>query len=190
MYSATAARRRRAWMAAATVATLAGATACSGGGNDDGAEAAPVEPIGDATSQVPDPSDPCTFVDPTVPANAAAFVVDTAEQVGGASDDLGAVATRSCTFGSDTDVMVVSTVSYTGEAEAARAQVLADVQADGGQVLDIDLRSLPRTSLVTQVTGLVAVMVLEAPEPFVVGFNGLGNPASAVTAAEAVLAAT
>jgi hypothetical protein len=175
-------------MAAATVATLAGAAACSGSGNDDSAGAEPVEPAG-ATAQLPEPPDPCEFVDPTVPANAAAFVVDTAEQVGGASE-LGTLATRTCTFGSDTDVMVVSTLTYTGEAEAARAQILADVQADGGQVLDIDLRSLPRNSLVTQTTGLVAVTVLEAPDPFVVGFNGLGSPTSAVTAAEAVLAAT
>jgi len=189
MYSATATRRRRAWMAAATVVTLAGAAACSGSGDDDTAEAELVAPAGDE-SQVPDPPDPCAFVDPNVPANAAAFVVDMAEQAGGPRFDIGTVATRSCTLGSGTDSMVLSTITYDGEAAAARAQLVAEAAADGGEELAVDLRSLPRTSLVTQVTGLVAVTVLDSPTPFAIGFVGLRNPASAVTAAEAVLAAT
>lgn len=190
MYSATATRCRRAWLAAATVATLAGATACSGSGNDDTAGAEPVDPVADTGSPVPEPPDPCELVDPNVPANAAAVVVDLAKQAGGSRVDIGTVATRSCTLGSGTDVMVLSTVAYAGEPDAARAQLAAEAVADGGQELVVDLRSLPRTSLVTQVTGLVAVTVLEGPTPFTVGFVGLRNPASAVTAAEAVLAAT
>lgn len=137
-----------------------------------------------------EPPDPCTFVDPAVPVAAAGVAVEVTEVDGGSSFDLGSIATRSCTFGSDGDVMVLSTITYAGPVEEAHDQFVANVEANDGAQLDVDVASLAPSTLVTEVSGVVSVTVLRAPVPFTVAFLSEDEPTAAIAAAEAIVAAT
>jgi hypothetical protein len=141
----------------------------------------------DSSTGSAEPPDPCTFFDPQLAADAAGVDVDVSDQDGESDVNLGAFATRSCSFANGQ--MALSTITFTGDVDDVRAEFVDNAESNDGTVLDVDLGNLPESTLVTEVDGALSVNVLDAPAPFGVGFTGLDDPAAAVAAAEALLAA-
>jgi hypothetical protein len=145
------------------------------------------EAAGPAVAESPEPADPCTFVDPQPVADAAGVAVDVTDRDGSGDIDLGAFATRSCSYGNG--AMTISTITYTGAVEDVRGTFVDNVEANGGAVVaDVALATLPPTTLVTEVNGFASINVLDAATPFGVGVEAPIDPAALVAAAEAVLA--
>jgi hypothetical protein len=145
-----------------------------------------------AESAVPEsaePPDACTFVDPQPVAAAAGVTVDVTDQDGSGDIDLGSVATKSCSYGNGQ--MTISTVTYAGDVEDARENFIDNVESnDGTVVTDVDLGTLPESTLVTETDGFRSINVLDAPTPFGLGFTTPIDAAALVAAAEVVLAQT
>ena len=142
---------------------------------------------GSAMPESAEPPDACTFVDPQPVAAAAGVTVDVTDEDGGGDFDLGSFATKSCSYGNGG--MTISTITYAGDLDGVREDFVANVEANDGTVLtDVDLGTLPDSTLVTEVDGFASINVLDAPTPFGVGFGGEVDPAALVAAAEAVLA--
>ena len=106
--------------------------------------------------------------------------VDTSDSDGTGDFSLPGFKTKSCSYGNG--AMALSTLSFND-----LDQVL-DFYMDNAEVLDVDLGSLPASTLVTSVDGAVTVSVFEATVPFSVTFTGDIEPAAVVAAAEAVFA--
>jgi hypothetical protein len=156
--------------------------------------------------EVAEPAD-CESLDAAAAADAAGIDVDVSDLDGSADVNLPGLWTRSCSYGNG--AMSLSTLSFAAVEDAQRFYA-DNLDAADGVVVDVDLGSLPASSLVIQ-TGsapsaassvpsseapttamppTVQVAVFEAPVPFSVTFTGADvDPAAVVAAAEAVLAA-
>jgi hypothetical protein len=140
-----------------------------------------------AVPESAEPPDACTFVDPQLVATAAGATVDVTDQDGSGDIDLGSVATKSCSYGNGQ--MTISTLTYAGDVEDARENFVDNVESnDGTVVTDVDLGTLPESTLVTETDGFTAINVLDAATPFGLGFANPIDAAALVAAAEAVLA--
>jgi hypothetical protein len=156
--------------------------------------------------EAPEPPD-CEVLDAGAAAEAAGIDVDITDLDGTADVNLPGFWTKSCSYGNG--AMSLSTFSFNTVEDAQRFYTDNLTRTDG-VVLDVDLGSLPESSLVIQtgvtadtgssapataeadaaVTPTVQVAVFEAPIPFSVTFTGDDiDPASVVAAGEAVLAA-
>lgn len=133
-----------------------------------------------------DPVEPpeCETLDAAAAVAAAGVDIDIADSDGGGDIKLPGYWTKSCSYGNG--AMSLGTISFTSIEQATA--FFADNIGDG-EYLDVDLGSLPASSLVTVRDGLIAVTVFEATVPFSVGFNADEvAPEAAVAAAEAVFA--
>ena len=149
----------------------------------------------------------CEVLDAGAAAEAAGIDVDVTDLDGAADVSLPGFWTKSCSYGNG--AMSLSTLSFNTVEDAQRFYA-DNLELSDGVVLDVDLGSLPESSLVIQtgvttgtststpatdepdaaVTPTVQVSVFEAPIPFSVSFTGADvDPAAVVAAAEAVLAA-
>ncbi|HEY8524056.1 MAG TPA: hypothetical protein VIL48_03770 [Acidimicrobiales bacterium] len=142
-------------------------------------------------AEVPEPPDPCTFVEPSVvaaAASAAGASVDTSDGYEAANFDLGVFAIRGCVY--ERGAMVVSTVTFAGGVDAVLDTYVGTTEANGGTVTDdFDRGGLPASTLITAQNGTTTITVFEAATPFSVGFSDVSDPAALVAAAETVLAA-
>jgi hypothetical protein len=137
----------------------------------------------DPFAEAPEPPD-CEVLDAAVAAAAAGLDVDVADSDGSGGFNLSSYWTKSCSYGNG--AMSLSTISFTSIEQAT--EFFVDNIGDG-EFLDVDLGSLPASTLVTVRDGLLAVTVFEATVPFGVGFNADEvTPEAAVAAALAVLA--
>lgn len=137
----------------------------------------------------PEPPDPCTLVDPAIPASAAGVEVDTSGGNDTADFDLGVFAIRGCVY--ERGTMVLSTVTFPGSvAEVVDVYVSSTEDQGGTATTDFDKGDLPDSTLITTAGGTATITVFEAPTPFSVGFRDVSDPATLVDAADAVLAAT
>lgn len=137
----------------------------------------------DPFADAPEPQE-CEILDAAAAAAAAGIDIDVADADGGGDFSLPGYWTKSCSYGNG--AMSLSTISYNSLEQAT--QFFVDNMGDG-EFLDVDLGSLPKSTLVTVQNGLIAVSVLEATVPFSVGFNADEvTPEAAVAAAEAVFA--
>ena len=142
-------------------------------------ESSAIDPFADSV----EPQE-CEILDPAVAATAAGLDVDVADSDGGGDINLGGYWTKSCSYGNG--AMSLSTISFNSIDQAT--QFFVDTIGEG-EFLDVNLGSLPASTLVTVQSGLIAVTVLEATVPFSVGFNADEvTPEAAVAAAEAVFA--
>ena len=161
-----------------------------------------------AVEQIEAPEPPaCEDLDAGAAAAAAGIDVDVTDLDGSADVSLPGFWTKSCSYGNG--AMSLSTLSFNTVEDAERFYS-DSLTNTGGVVLDVDLGSLPESSLVIQTgvesdssssvpgtaetdaagTPTVQVAVFEAPIPFSVTFTGDDiDPAGVVAAAEAVLAA-
>jgi hypothetical protein len=138
-----------------------------------------VDPFGEA----PEPPD-CEILDAAVAATAAGIDADVADSDGAGDFNLSTYWTKSCSYGNG--AVSLSTISFTSIDQAT--EFFVDNIGDG-EFLDVELGSLPASSVVTVRDGLIAVTVFEATIPFSVGFNADEvAPEAAVAAAEAVFA--
>jgi len=138
-----------------------------------------VDPFADA----PEPQ-PCEILDAAAAVAAAGIDVDVADADGSGDFNLPGYWTKSCSYGNG--AVSLSTISYNSIDQAT--QFFVD-NMDDGEFLDVDLGSLPESTLVTVQSGLLSVAVLEATVPFSVGFHAEDvAPEAAVAAAEAVFA--
>ena len=156
--------------------------------------------------EAPEPPD-CEVLDAGAAAEAAGIDVDVTDLDGSADVSLPGFWTKSCSYGNG--AMSLSTISFNTVEDAERFYS-DNLQRSDGVVLDVDLGSLPDSSLVIQtgvaastgssvpgtdeldaaVTPTVQVAVFEAPIPFSVTFTGSDiDPAAVVAAAEAVAGA-
>ena len=154
--------------------------------------------------EAPEPPE-CEVLDASAAAQAAGIDVDVTDLDGSADVSLPGFWTKSCSYGNG--AMSLSTLSFNTVEDAQRFYA-DNLELSDGVVLDVDLGSLPESSLVIQtgvttgtstpatdepdaaVTPTVQVSVFEAPIPFSVSFSGADvDPAAVVAAAEAVLAA-
>lgn len=138
-----------------------------------------VDPFADA----PEPPE-CEILDAATAADAAGVDLDVTDADGGADVSLPGFWTKSCSYGNG--AMSLSTISYNtlDQATAFYTDNIGD-----GEFLDVELGTLPASTLVTTVDGRVLVSVLEAAVPFSVGFSeDSATPEAAVAAAEALLA--
>ena len=159
-----------------------------------------VDPFADA----PEPPD-CETLDASAAASGG-IDVDVTDLDGSADVSLPGFWTKSCSYGNG--AMSLSTLSFS-TLEQAQQFYADNLDIARGVVLDVDLGSLPESSLVIQ-TGVaeaggsvpstdqpaatgpptVQVAVFEAPIPFSVSFTGDDiDPSAVVAAAEALLAA-
>jgi hypothetical protein len=159
----------------------------------------------DMFADAPEPPD-CEILDAAAAADAAGLEVDVSDLDGSFDFSLPGFWTKSCSYGNGT--MSLSTLSFNSLEQVQ--QFYEDNLENAGAVFvaDVDLRSLPASTIVTQVAAgddgtipgdsapdspvipSVTVSVLEATIPFSVSFTGDDvDPATAVAAAEAVLAA-
>jgi hypothetical protein len=126
----------------------------------------------------------CDILDAAVAADAAGLDIDVADSDGGGDFNLPGYWTKSCSYANG--AMSLSTISFASIEQAT--EFFVDNIGDG-EFVDVDLGSLPASSLVTVRDGLIAVTVFEASVPFAVGFNADEvTPEAAVAAADAVLA--
>jgi hypothetical protein len=156
--------------------------------------------------EAPEPPD-CEVLDAAAAAEAAGIDIDVDDLDGSADISLPGFWTKSCSYGNG--AMSLSTFSFNTVEDAQRFYADNLTNTDG-VVLDVDLGSLPESSLVIQtgvapspgssvpatdesdsaVTPTVQVAVFEAPIPFSVTFTGSDvDPAAVVAAAEALVAA-
>ena len=156
--------------------------------------------------EAPEPPD-CEVLDASAAAEAAGSDVDVTDLDGSADVSLPGFWTKSCSYGNG--AMSLSTLSFNTVEDAERFYT-DNLQRSDGVVLDVDLGSLPESSLVIQTgvaastgssvpgtdetdaaaTPTVQVAVFEAPIPFSVTFTGSDiDPAAVVAAAEAVAGA-
>jgi hypothetical protein len=161
--------------------------------------------------QAPEPED-CEVLDAVAAAEAAGSTVDVDDLDGSSDVNLPGFWTKSCSYGNG--AMSLSTMSFNSIEDAERFYS-TNLGAVDGVVLDVDLGSLPGSSLAIQTgvggaagssepterdarvtieaaapaTPTVQVAVFEAPIPFSVTFTGDDvDPAAVVAAAEAVFA--
>jgi hypothetical protein len=142
------------------------------------------------TSSIVDPfADPvepqeCEILDAGAAATAAGLDVDVTDSDGGGDFSLPGFWTKSCSYGNG--AMSLSTISFNSLDQATDFYV---DNMDDGEFLEVDLGSLPASTLVTVQGGMIVVSVLEATVPFSVGFSADEvAPEAAVAAAEAVFA--
>jgi hypothetical protein len=150
-----------------------------------GWETASVDPFADA----PEPQE-CEILDPAVAASAAGIDVDTSDSDGGGDFNLGVFWTKSCSYGNG--AIALSTFSFNDldlVLDFYMENLIDDAGNPVGEVLDVDLGTLPASTLVTSLDGAITVSVFEATVPFSVGFHAEDvAPEAAVAAAEAVFA--
>lgn len=148
-----------------------------------------VASMDDFGGQVAEPQ-PCELLDVGAAVAAAGVEIDITDDDGTGDFDLGFFWTKSCSYGNG--ALTLSTLSFTDLAQVTDfyLQNLGDDGAQtNGEVLDVDLGSLPASTLVTAVDGTVTVSVFEATVPFSVTLGGDVEPGAVVAAAEAVVAA-
>lgn len=142
----------------------------------------------DPFADAPEPPE-CDVLDVEAAGAAAAAAgvdVDVTDSDGGADVSLPGFWTKSCSYGNG--ALTLSTISFNDMAEVAASYVDTAID-NGGAVLDVEVGSLPESTIVTEVDGFVTVAVLDAPIPFSVGLGIDADPAVVVTVAEAVLMA-
>ena len=142
----------------------------------------------DPFADAPEPPD-CETLDAAAAADAAGIDVDVTDLDGSADVSLPGFWTKSCSYGNG--AMTISTLSFTA-LEDGRSFYADNLDVAGGVVLDVDVGSLPESSLVIQTGGApesgssvprqrepaaapppsVQVAVFEAPIPFSVSFTG------------------
>jgi hypothetical protein len=139
--------------------------------------------------QAAEAPDACSLVDPQIVADAGGVTLDVTDEDGGADVDLGAFATKSCSYGNG--AMTISTVTFAGDVASIAQDYVDTAESNDGSVIDdVDLGDLPASTLITEVSGFRTITVFEAPTAFQVAFAEVDDPTVLVAAAEAVLAAT
>lgn len=139
----------------------------------------------DPFADAPEPSD-CEVLDPAVASRAAAIDVDISKVDVGADVSLPGFAIKGCAYGNGD--MVLSTMTF-NSLEFVIDSYPSNVENNGGTMIaDVDLATLPESTLVTDQVGQISVVVFEADIPFIVGFGGDVEPSEVVAAAEALLA--
>jgi hypothetical protein len=147
-----------------------------------------VSTFDESMGEAPEPLD-CDLLDAPAAAAAAGVDIDVADTDGSGDFNLPGFWTKSCSYGNG--AMALSTLSFLNLAQVNAFYLDNLVDDDGnqlGEVLDIELGTLPESTLVTAVDGSVTVSVFEAAVPFSVSFSGDVEPAAVVAAAEAVFA--
>ena len=113
-----------------------------------------------------EPPDACAFVDAGVVVDAAGVDADVTDQDGGGTVNLGVYATDGCSYANG--AVSISTITFAGDMDDVVQSHVDSAEDNGGRVVtDVDLGTLPDSTVVTEVHGYMSITVLDATSGYV-----------------------